>query len=429
MKRLFSYGVIAFFGFSVVGGAVRAAPSVVTLEQESTIKSLEDITSKIDSAPALLYLTPAQINEASVGTPKTRTKKNGNSLGERPTTDARGNLHELKVQQATINQLKQKIEQQKSELQALRDNENATINPDDVEDNLKNALDDSQNTIKELQQKIIELDTAQKIVVGERKTLQDDLQNSQNNYEALKSEMTTIVSVSEQKSKEIALLKSKPSKGKPEFSLPENAIAYRDYAIGVSLGISINSLLATREKQGVIADKKLVIAGAEDAVLDQLKLSPEKIEKTLRDTEAAIVEHEKQAELQTKILGARYIKQFMKQPKSKKAPQGFYYQIDSPGKGEIKETDTVTIAVKESLVDGKVIKDMDASGMAMSQRLDAYPPLFKAAIMLMRNHGVMVLVVPPELAYGDKGLPPSIPSNSTVVYTIRILDVLPAGNR
>lgn len=390
MKCLFNYRVMAILVFSVVSAATCAAASPGNQEQVSSIKSLEDITSQVDSAPALLYLTPAQIDAASGEPVKITSKKKRNNLDSHSTADERGRLHELKVQQATINQLKERVEQQKSELQALRDNEKAMINPDNVEDNLKNALDDSQNSIKELQQKI-----------------------------------TALTLLSDQKTQEIDVLKKKKNGKQTGFTLPENAIAYRDYAIGASLGASIISLLATREKQGVIVDKKLVIAGAEDAVFDQLKLSPEKIDKALRDTEAAIAAHEKQAGSQTELQGTRYIKQFMKQPKSKKAAQGFYYRIDSPGEGKINGSDTVTIVMKERLADGKVVKDMNASGMAMSQRLDAYPPLFKAALMLMRNHGAMELVVPPELAYGEKGLPPLIPPNSTVIYTIRILDVLP----
>ncbi|CAI1646816.1 FKBP-type peptidyl-prolyl cis-trans isomerase [Serratia fonticola] len=426
MRSLIRYSVIALFIISVSGGVAGATSSQGTQEKINTIKSLEEITSQIDAAPALLYLTPAQIDAASVESPQIIPKKNRNKLDKNSVAEARGKLHELKVQQATINHLKERIEQQNSELQALRAHDNAMLNSDVVEDNLKNALDDSQNKIKELEQRIIELDTVRENIGGEKIALQNALKISQSKYDKLQSEMTTLATVSNQKTQEIILLKK--GENKKTFSLPENAIAYRDYSIGVSLGGSIISLLATREKQGISVDKKLVISGVEDAVFDQLKISPEKIEKALRETEKIINEGENKTESQAKILSDRYIKQFMKQPQSKKAPEGFYYRIDTPGKGELKETDTVTIVVKESLIDGKVIKDMNASGMAMSQRLDAYPPLFKAALKLMHNHGAMEIVVPSELAYGEKGLPPLIPPNSTVVYTIRILDVIPIRN-
>ncbi|MNH94087.1 FKBP-type peptidyl-prolyl cis-trans isomerase FkpA precursor [compost metagenome] len=231
--------------------------------------------------------------------------------------------------------------------------------------------------------------------------------------------MTTLSSVAEQELK----------KQNHDIALPENDIAYRDYAIGVSFGTSMASLLAERENQGIKADQKLVIAGVEDAVQDKLKLSPDRIAKALQDTEVAIRVRKEAVKSENERSGARYIEQFKALPKVKQAPQGFYYRIDSLGKGEIKASDTVTIVVKESLVNGLVIKDMDASGMAMSQRLDAYPPLFKTALMQMQNHGSITVVVPPELAYGDKGLPPSILPGSTMVYNIRVLDVLPAGSQ
>lgn len=39
----------------------------------------------------------------------------------------------------------------------------------------------------------------------------------------------------------------------------------------------------------------------------------------------------------------------------------------------------------------------------------------------MRVGGVRRLVVPPELAYGDDGLPPRIPPDATLVYRIELL--------
>ncbi|EIL1430984.1 FKBP-type peptidyl-prolyl cis-trans isomerase, partial [Escherichia coli] len=61
----------------------------------------------------------------------------------------------------------------------------------------------------------------------------------------------------------------------------------------------------------------------------------------------------------------------------------------------------------------------------ISQVLGEYPPLFREALMLMKNHGTMELVVPPELAYGDEGYPPKVPPGATMVYTLRVEGVKP----
>ncbi|WP_338510734.1 FKBP-type peptidyl-prolyl cis-trans isomerase [Erwinia aphidicola] len=86
------------------------------------------------------------------------------------------------------------------------------------------------------------------------------------------------------------------------------------------------------------------------------------------------------------------------------------------------------MAVRESLTDGKVIKDMIKSGSSLSQPLFAYPALFREALKKLKNHGSMTLVVPPALAYGDKGMGPDIPPGATLVYTLRVTDVIPGLN-
>ncbi|EAU2345834.1 fimbrial protein [Salmonella enterica subsp. enterica serovar Brandenburg] len=85
--------------------------------------------------------------------------------------------------------------------------------------------------------------------------------------------------------------------------------------------------------------------------------------------------------------------------------------------------DTIAdVTAVKKLADGTVIKDMDARETVISQPPGAYPPVLRS-ILLLKNHGTVTVAVPPELAYGDEGYPPKVPSGATMVYTLRVEDV------
>lgn len=104
----------------------------------------------------------------------------------------------------------------------------------------------------------------------------------------------------------------------------------------------------------------------------------------------------------------------------KKSSSGFWYRVDYAGDTPLHETAIVDVVVKETLTDGTVIQDMSLTGNVLSQPLSAYPPLFREAIGHLKNHGSLTMVVPAELAYGEKGYAPNVPPNATMVYELRI---------
>ncbi|SYF29301.1 peptidyl-prolyl cis-trans isomerase, FKBP-type domain [Klebsiella pneumoniae] len=196
------------------------------------------------------------------------------------------------------------------------------------------------------------------------------------------------------------------------------------YAIGASMGSEALNVLTTRRTQGVTVDAGLVLQGIEDAFRGQLRLGEQERNKALFDVSQQVYQNLNKIEQKNISAGKKYQQAFARK-KDVVFKEGVYSRIDYPGKGKISGNDLVTVVIKEMLTDGTVINDMEAKDQALTQKLDAYPPVFREPLKRLQNHGSVTLVVPPEKAYGSKGLPPKIPPGATMVYSVRIVDSQP----
>ena len=197
------------------------------------------------------------------------------------------------------------------------------------------------------------------------------------------------------------------------------------YAIGASMGTEALNVLTTRRTQGVNVDADLVLQGIEDAFSGQLRLGEQERNKALFDISQQVFQNLNKIEQKNISAGQKYQQAFARK-KGVVFKEGVYSRIDYPGKGKISGNDLVTVVIKEMLTDGTVINDMETKDQALTQKLDAYPPVFRGPLKRLQNHGSVTLVVPPDKAYGSKGLPPKIPPGATMVYSVRIVDSQPA---
>ena len=197
------------------------------------------------------------------------------------------------------------------------------------------------------------------------------------------------------------------------------------YAIGASMGTEALNVLTTRRTQGINVDADLVLQGIEDAFSGQLRLGEQERNKALFDISQQVFQNLNKIEQKNISAGQKYQQAFARK-KGVVFKEGVYSRIDYPGKGKISGNDLVTVVIKEMLTDGTVINDMETKDQALTQKLDAYPPVFRGPLKRLQNHGSVTLVVPPDKAYGSKGLPPKIPPGATMVYSVRIVDSQPA---
>lgn len=194
------------------------------------------------------------------------------------------------------------------------------------------------------------------------------------------------------------------------------------YAAGVMLGRDMLNLQAAQQQLGLKTDNRILMAGIRDALNRKVLLNESVLDGALQRAEELAQKARLAVVREQKKAGAVWLEKFRKQKGVKQAEGGFWYRSEYAGDGEfIRGDDTlVDVVVTEKLTDGTVIEDMDARGRVISQVLGEYPPVFREALLLMKNHGTMELVVPPELAYGDEGYPPKVPPGATMIYTLRI---------
>jgi FKBP-type peptidyl-prolyl cis-trans isomerase len=115
-----------------------------------------------------------------------------------------------------------------------------------------------------------------------------------------------------------------------------------------------------------------------------------------------------------------------KYPTAYTMPSGLMYINTAPGTGSSKPQagDTVTVTYEARLLNGTPFD---------SSRQHDGPFTFKVgvgkaikgldeAFLTMKKGGRRTLIIPYWLAWGDAGLPPSVPSQATVVFDVELVD-------
>lgn len=142
-----------------------------------------------------------------------------------------------------------------------------------------------------------------------------------------------------------------------------------------------------------------------------------------------------------KIAGAQFITEYKKQPNVKTTPSGLAYEIINPGNGKSPtEKSTITVHYHGTLIDQKTVFDssMDRHAQAIASSTDKKidykstalnAPLsnmikgWLEGLPLIQEGGKIKLVIPSDLAYGDRKMGEIIAPGSTLIFTIELLEV------
>ncbi|MBW2504856.1 MAG: FKBP-type peptidyl-prolyl cis-trans isomerase [Deltaproteobacteria bacterium] len=198
------------------------------------------------------------------------------------------------------------------------------------------------------------------------------------------------------------------------------------YAIGMNLGITMQSSNVTADPDQIAAGLKAILKG-EPTLMTVQEMG-----------QVLIVHREKRLEMQKKqmeemnataddilVKSKEFMAQNAKQDGVVTLESGLQYKVLSSGYGASPGADTmVQVHYRGTLVDGTEFDSSHKYGEPVSFNVNRVIPGWTEALQLMKEGDKWLLAIPPELAYGEKGAPPVVPPNAALVFEVELLKVL-----
>lgn len=129
--------------------------------------------------------------------------------------------------------------------------------------------------------------------------------------------------------------------------------------------------------------------------------------------------------LQNKEKGEKYMAANKKKAGVEVTESGLQYKILAPG-SEVKPgpQDTVKVRYKGTLLDGTVFDETPEDGDPVTLTLNRVIPGWTEGLQLVGEGGKIQLVIPGDLAYGERGSQ-GIEPNSTLLFDVDVIEVHP----
>ena len=192
------------------------------------------------------------------------------------------------------------------------------------------------------------------------------------------------------------------------------------YALGVLMSKNLEAFELTPQ------EVELVKAGLEDGTLgkptqvDAEKMG-ENVQNLYRKRMEAMGAKDKEA-------GAAYLAKAAGEAGATKTASGIVIKTVKPGTGASPAaTDEVKVHYEGKLVNGKVFDSSIKRGEPATFPLNGVIPCWTEAVQTMKVGGKAQIVCPSELAYGERGSPPQIRPNNTLVFDVELLDIVKPG--
>ena len=166
------------------------------------------------------------------------------------------------------------------------------------------------------------------------------------------------------------------------------------------------------------------------AVVEKAKVAAKKAEE---EAQAAAKKAEEEAQAKQRAQELELSKEFQEMlakgedaqgNKLQKTDSDLMYIVMKQGDGQqATPADTVTVHYTGWLVDGKKFDSSVDRGQPATFPLNRVIKGWTEGVSLMKIGSKYRFVIPPELGYGDRGSPPTIPPKSTLIFDVELLGI------
>jgi FKBP-type peptidyl-prolyl cis-trans isomerase len=202
---------------------------------------------------------------------------------------------------------------------------------------------------------------------------------------------------------------------KPDLKQPKGQYSY---AIGVQIAKNM-------KEQHIDLDSKAFAAAVNDVAAGKnLQMTDEERMQALRTMSEGLRAKDSAVADENLKKGQAFLEDNKKKEGVKETKSGLQYKMVRDGKGNApKATDTVEVNYAGKLIDGKEFDSSYARKQPAQFPVKGVIPGWTEALQLMKPGSEYELVIPPNLAYGERGNP-SIPPNSVLVFKVELLKVV-----
>jgi FKBP-type peptidyl-prolyl cis-trans isomerase FkpA len=209
-------------------------------------------------------------------------------------------------------------------------------------------------------------------------------------------------------------------------SLPARAQALKNddektlYALGVILGQNVKNLGLSKEELVYVKGGFDDASAGKKLQLEMPEWGPKVQQFAMKRQQDAMGKES----AKEKKAAEGFLAKTAAEPGVEKLPSGLLFKSLKPGTGkQPAATDTVKVHYVGTLINGTEFDSSRKRGQPTTFPLNGVIKCWTEGVAKMKEGETARLVCPSDIAYGDRGRPPSIPGGATLIFEVELISI------